>query len=92
MRTVTLTLACALIALTGCNRQDAARTREQTDSAARKAGRDAYQASHELKKEAKEAAQDLRDAGKEFRQGWQEQKHATPPPAADHTRTNQPRR
>lgn len=86
MRLAILTLAC--IALAACNRQDT-----RTQPTARQAGREAYQATRDLKKDAKKAAEQLRAAGKQFQQGWQEQKHAdhnAPPP--DHTRTNQPRR
>ncbi len=56
------------LAWVGCdNRHD--------DSAARQAGRDAYRASKEIKKGAKEAAHDLRSAGRQFREGWEQEKH-----------------
>jgi hypothetical protein len=74
MRTLFLTIALiAGLGLASCSRQDNAR---ETPTA-REAGRDAYKASHDLKKEADKAARELKDAGKDFQQGWEEQKHAT---------------
>jgi len=39
---------------------------------AREAGREAYQASKDIKKDAKEAARNLREAGKQFEEGWKD--------------------
>ena len=90
MRTAILTLA--LIALAGCNRPGTT-THRDTDVQARKAGRDAYQATQDLKHDAKKAAAQIRDAGKEFRQGWEEQKHADKDrPSDNHTAKNRPER
>ena len=56
---------------------------------AREAGREAYRASKDLKKDAKEAARELRDAGEKFREGWKEAQRedqntrATPAPRRD---------
>lgn len=54
------------LGLGACDRQS------RSDEAARRAGREAYRASQDVKKGAKEAARDLRSAGKEFREGWSE--------------------
>jgi len=65
MRTsvIALVLACGF-GLISCARRD--------EPAARQAGREAYDASREIKHGAKTAARELRDAGKEFREGWRE--------------------
>ncbi len=41
--------------------------------ASRRAGREAYRASKDLKRGAREAEHQLRTAGKEFRDGWAEE-------------------
>ena len=73
--TIALVLACGG-GLISCTRQD--------QPTARQAGRDAYDATREIKHDAKTAAQDLRKAGKEFREGWAERrkeaKDPDPPP------------
>ena len=69
MRWMIPALACLGLSLTSCNQT----YDRQPDT--REAGRDAYRASQELKKDAKRAAQDLRNAGKNFREGWNEAEH-----------------
>ena len=70
MRTSYITIAiAAILSLCSCTRRDANR---RDEPAARQAGRDAYEASQEIKHGAKEAAHELRQAGKEFREGWAE--------------------
>jgi hypothetical protein len=72
MRTCCLALLFLLgFGLASCNRRDEDRRGEP---AARQAGRDAYRASQEIKQDAKKAEKQLRDAGKEFREGWNEKK------------------
>jgi hypothetical protein len=68
-------ILAAGLAITSCNRDD-----HRNEPAARQVGRDAYQASQELKHDAKKAGQELRSAGKEMREGWNEAKHKEPPP------------
>ena len=51
---------------------------DRRDDGAREAGREAYRASKGIKRGAKQA-HDLRTAGKEFRQGWDAEKHEQPP-------------
>ena len=62
--------------LSSCARRD--------EPKARQVGREAYDASQEIKKGAKTAARELREAGKEFREGWSERrkeaKDPDPPP------------
>lgn len=60
------------LGLVSCSRDDAD---YRAHDAARQAGREAYRASQEVKHGAKAAAQDLRNASKEFRDGWSEAKH-----------------
>jgi cytochrome c biogenesis protein ResB len=64
MRWFILPMAFLVFSLTSCNY----RSDRRPDT--REAGRNAYRASQELKHDAKKAAQDLRDAGKNFREGW----------------------
>ena len=63
MRTsiIALVLTCG-VGLTSCTRRD--------EPAARQVGREAYDASQEIKHGAKTAARELKEAGKEFREGW----------------------
>ena len=72
---IALVLASGL-GLISCTRHD--------EPAARQAGREAYDASREIKHGAKTAAREIRDAGKEFREGWSERrkeaKDPEPPP------------
>lgn len=61
--------------------------RGRSEPAARQAGREAYDASREIKHGAQQAARDLRSASKEFRQGWNErraERRDQPPPRRDH--------
>ena len=75
MRTPYLTAILALgIGLAGCTRQDDRRA----DSAAHQAGRDAYQAGQAIKKGAKDAAHELRQAGKNFKDGYSEARREDP--------------
>ena len=83
MRTsvIALVLTCGF-GLISCARRDEPARRD--DPSAREAGREAYDASREIKQGAKTAARELRDAGKEFQQGWRERqresKDPEPPP------------
>jgi len=78
-------LACFGLSLTSCSQS----YDRQPDT--RQAGREAYRASQELKKDAKRAAQDLRNAGKNFREGWNDaqredrtrRREPPPPPPRD---------
>jgi hypothetical protein len=77
MRTLQITVVLALGAgLISCSRRD--------EPAARQVGREAYDASHEIKRGAKNAAKEIREAGKELREGWSERraevKNEDPPP------------
>ena len=67
------------MALGGCSRTDEVKT----DEAARRAGREAYEASRDVKRDAKEAEERLRKAGKDFRDGWNEAKRKDPPRRED---------
>ncbi len=61
----TVLLGAALIGA-GCSRSD--------EPAAKQVGREAYRFKEQTKKAAKELGRDLRQAGKEAREGWQEEK------------------
>jgi hypothetical protein len=56
--------------LTSCSRH----AERRDDSAARQAGRDAARATQDLKHDANEAARELRNAGNQFREGWNQGK------------------
>ena len=72
MRKTYIAIALAAgISVAGCTREDRVRRREP---AAREVGREAYEASQEIKRGAKKAGRELRDAGKELREGWNEAK------------------
>ena len=86
--TLTLTLAALLGLTAACSRHDTEKAHRDTDNTARQAGRDAHQAANELKHDAKQAADQIRDAGKELRQGWEEQKHSDKPSPMQPTRRN----
>ena len=58
------------LGLVSCSRDAGGPYRDE--SAARQAGREAYRASQAAKRDAKEAAKELRNAGKAFREGWDE--------------------
>ena len=65
MRTIPVALFCLiLMSFIAC----------RDSSTAHQAGKEAYRASRELKQGAKRAVKDIRSAGKEFRQGWSEEK------------------
>ncbi|HUH63107.1 MAG TPA: hypothetical protein VLZ50_08930 [Terracidiphilus sp.] len=83
MRASLIAFLCFLtFALTSCNIGDHS---DRRDDRARHAGREAYQASRDLKKDAKEAARELRNASKEFREGWsQAQQEDARRPKAEH--------
>jgi hypothetical protein len=74
MRTFCIPILLAGLSLVSCTRRDTAVRREEP--AAREAGREAYQATQDLKRGAKKAARELRDAGKEMHQGWNEAKRS----------------
>lgn len=66
MRIVHVGVALAVaLGLTSCNQNP-----HRDDAAARQAGREAFKASKDLKRDAREAARELQSAGKEFREGW----------------------
>jgi len=65
-------LLAAAVTLMSCDTQT---TPRRDDEAARQAGREAYRASKDLKRDAKEAARELHNAGKEFREGWTQAQH-----------------
>jgi hypothetical protein len=69
-------VVAAGLGMVSCDRNDKSRG----EPAARQAGRQAYDASQELKRDAKEAAKKLKKAGKDFREGWNEAKHEDPQP------------
>ena len=60
-------LVLAAETLTSCNQ-----TARRSEPNARQAGRDAYRATQNLKKDAKEAARQLHEAEEQFREGWSE--------------------
>lgn len=86
MRTFTAGLVLIFgVCLISCTRHD--------EPAARQAGREAYDASREIKHGAKTAAREIRDAGKEFREGWAERRKEAKepdPPAPKRERTHRP--
>ena len=66
-----IAILAAGLGVSGCNRTDRDRRGEP---AARQVGREAYDASQDIKRGAKKAAQELRKAGKELRKGWNEER------------------
>lgn len=62
------------LGLSSCNRQDTRRG----EPAARQVGREAYDASQDIKRGARKAAKEIRDAGKELRKGWKEAQREDP--------------
>ncbi len=76
MRPSALTIVLAAgLALAGCARQD-----DHHEPAARELGREAHHAADDIKRGADKAAQEARQAGRNFREGWNEGKHDPPPP------------
>jgi len=71
---ILLTAIIGVVGLTSCTRD------RRDEPAARQVGREAYDATQEIKRGAKKAAREVRDAGKEIRQGWKEAKRDAPPP------------
>ncbi len=69
MRTPLIALLFLGFVLTSCNTADRS---DPSDARARQAGREAYRASRNLKKDAQQAARELRNASKEFQEGWRE--------------------
>lgn len=68
MRIAVAALGIVMIAgLGACSRQE-------SDSAARDAGRAAYKIKEKTQEAAKKAGKELKEAGKELRQGWNEAK------------------
>jgi hypothetical protein len=72
MRIWIAVLALALVGCANDNKRDG-------DTAARKAGRAAYEATQETKKVAKKAGQELKKAGEQAQQGWDEARKEAPP-------------
>ncbi len=74
------TLAFLVLTSVGCNTPDRSqpetsdRYRTDSDSAARKAGRAAYEIKQETKAAAKKAAKELKRAGEQAREGWNDAK------------------
>lgn len=64
-------ILAAIVGVSGCSRTERDRRGEP---AARQVGREAYDASQDIKRGAKKAAQELRKAGKELQRGWNEEK------------------
>lgn len=65
----------AILALASCERKGET---NRNEPAARQVGREAYQAGQDIKRGAKKAANDIREAGRQFREGWSEAKHDQP--------------
>ena len=76
MRIPGFTLAIFIaLGLMSCDRSDTARQ----EPPARQAGREAHQASRQIRQGVQEATHDLQHAGKQFRQGWNEDRNQTSP-------------
>lgn len=67
------------LGLVSCERDSARNT-----PPAREAGREAYQASKDVKRGARHAARTLEHAGKEFDKGWNEERNKTQAQHSDH--------
>src|SRR6185503_14148863 len=63
-----LLIAVISLGSSGCSR-------EETDEAARKAGKTAHDIADKTKKAAKEASKDIKEAAHEAREGWKEGGH-----------------
>jgi hypothetical protein len=75
------TILVVMAALAGCRSELPANT-NRDEPAARRVGQEAYKASQDLKRGARKAAKELKEAGRELRQGWSEEKardRARPP-------------
>jgi hypothetical protein len=85
MRTFTIAIVLAFgCGLISCTRQD--------QPSARQAGRDAYDATREVKQGAKKAAHEIREAGKDFREGWAERRSESKDPDPPQPKKQEPRR
>lgn len=67
-----ITALTATVFLSGCTREN---DRNQSDSAARQAGRTAYKLDQDSKKAAHELENGLNRAAHDARQGWNDAKH-----------------
>jgi hypothetical protein len=65
MRSFIPLIAIAMLGLSACSQQD-------TDSAARQAGKNAHELVIETKEAAKKADEELKKGAKEVREGWKE--------------------
>jgi hypothetical protein len=63
MRIISISLIVATLLFSACTRED---------PKARQVGREAYEATEQIKQGAKKAAKELRKTGKEIREGWNE--------------------
>jgi hypothetical protein len=73
MRTFTVLLIAAVsIGFSACSRED-------TDEAARKAGKAAHEIAEKTEKAAKEAGREVKEAAHEAREGWKEGDHKERP-------------
>ena len=80
MRISVIPMALVLgLSLVSCYRDDTA-DRAREESRAREAGRKAYRAAQDAKRDIKEAGRELQKATKAFREGWNDAKDS------DHTR------
>jgi hypothetical protein len=69
-------LSLLSLAVSGCSRNsDAEKARSASDSAARKAGEEAYKLAHKSKEAAQQAGRELRKTGNQIKAGWQDAKH-----------------
>ena len=72
MRTcVLLSISVVALGLGACSR-------EETDEAARKAGKAVHEIANKTEKAAKEAGQEVKEAAREAREGWKEGDHKEP--------------
>ena len=75
MRTPTILAISALaVSLCACARRDADRVESGPDTAARKAGRAAYDLAQETKAAAKKAGAKIKEASHDMHEGWKEAK------------------
>ena len=72
MRTcVLLSITVVALGLGACSRED-------TNEAARKAGKTAHELANKTEKAAKEAGKEVKEAAREAREGWKEGDHKEP--------------
>jgi hypothetical protein len=73
MRTAIAFIALGLVGCSHYDNRDAERARQsEADSAARKAGRAAYDIAQEAEKAAKKAGQKLKETSHDMHEGWKE--------------------